>query len=31
MLELPEKFKIEVFNRYGEEGNKWLNNINLII
>ncbi len=31
MIELPEKFKEKVVNRYGKKGEEWLYNINVII
>lgn len=31
MLELPEKFKISIINRYQEEGKEWLNKIDGLI
>lgn len=31
MIELPEKFKENVVNRYGKKGEEWLKNINVII
>lgn len=31
MIELPEKFKQNVINRYGIEGKEWLNSVDKII
>lgn len=31
MVELSEKFKLQIINRYGKQGTKWLSNINQII
>ena len=31
MINLPDKFKTKIINRYGEEGNNWLNSIDNVI
>lgn len=31
MISLSDKFKTKIINRYGKEGNEWLNNIDNII
>ncbi len=31
MIILSDKFKTKIINRYGKEGNEWLNNIDNII
>lgn len=31
MINFPDKYKTKIINRYGKEGEDWLNNINNVI